>query len=490
MNNHKVLTIGYYNLKLDYIKDIQISNFNLLKITNRRITNLKRRLENKEFKLTIVVISEHLLKYLQSEQDISLFHNIIDVIKNYKNVILIKETILDETPTFYDFKERRHFNLKDVNRKIKEIESLIKVERNLNNKKIKELDTSEIINNEIDEEYAFKLSSLKFDLDIIYIKQRQLEGWLSTYRDHKQKLIELNLQKPLIQNILETVNSIEEGKYTFRFYKDIVSLVKDEIIDALKDELFNFYITHDSFYAQEFEDFIQLFEKYLRSIEGIEINLDIQKTKKGVLYVIRFTNKDLQDYDISRSLENFNEFLDLCNNSPDLALEIIELKIQNTDKALEIIQAISKKYKRLVLDIQQQKERIQLSIKQELQADLLELNISETPLSLLNKDYGIGSLTNFSVNPTIQNKLLLSRKYDEHELKLIKLVEKYSEPSEIVNVKSNIDKIKDDEINDNEKENSIYKLKKVLKVISSKVFESSEKIAIEILTKYLEGKLF
>ena len=488
MVSKEILLIGLSTLKLEFTKDLGQKYFRLDRITNRKINSLKKKLENNEYKLSIIVFSENLLNYIKTDQDIISFCKLIETLDGYKKIILIKETFLDENPTVFDFQEQRQFTLKDVKKRIKELELQIAEEKKQNQIKVNEIDKSRIVNNPINNDYYIEVSMLKLDLEGIYKKEIELISWLNTYRKHEEKLTKLKQKQPLIKGILKTIENIDEEKYSFRYFKDISEIIKDEIIDVLKDELFNFYISHDNYYSQEFEDFIQLFEKYLRAIEGIEINLDVQKTKKGAWYVIRFTNNNLQNYDISQSLENFNEFLDLCNNSPDLALKLIETKIVDSDKALEIIQTISKKYKRLILDFQQQKERIQLSIKQELQAELLELNISQTPLSLLNKEHGIGSITNFQVNPTWRNEQILRRKYEGQELELIRLVEKYANQSELVQVKSNIDKLKDEEIKEVEKSNTIYRLKKSLQKISLKVVESTEKIAVDLLFKYLNEK--
>lgn len=487
MLNQTILTIGLNNYSI--LIDYEIKDFKLTNISQRRLNNLKKKVDNSEIKCVIIAFSENLFNSIKTKDDVQSFKNVVEIVKDCKKILLIKDFFIAENPTVYDFKEKREIGMVEVKSKIKELELLIEEQKKDNKIKVKELDKSKLIDKTIDEEYIGDLTSFQFKLEIIYKKQQELVSWLETYNSHLEKLEKLNQNRDIIKDLLMIADELSVERYYFKFFNEISKLIKDELIDIIKDELFNFYISHDSFYSQEFEDFIQLFEKYLRSIEGLEINLGVQKTSKGTLYVIKFLNKDLQKFNISESLDNFNEFLDLCNNSPDVALKIVEAKIPDARKALDIIQSLSKKYKRLQLDFQQQKERLELDIKQELQSELLELNISQTPLSLLSSEHGIGRLTNFNLDPVTLNKYKLKSKYEREEIDIIEAFEKYSDKQELIGVKSNLDKLKDDEIHYKERENSLFRLKKSLKTLSLKIVEHSEKIGIELLIKYLENKI-
>ena len=165
MVSKEILLIGLSTLKLEFTKDLGQKYFRLDRITNRKINSLKKKLENNEYKLSIIVFSENLLNYIKTDQDIISFCKLIETLDGYKKIILIKETFLDENPTVFDFQEQRQFTLKDVKKRIKELELQIAEEKKQNQIKVNEIDKSRIVNNPINNDYYIEVSMLKLDLE-------------------------------------------------------------------------------------------------------------------------------------------------------------------------------------------------------------------------------------------------------------------------------------------------------------------------------------
>jgi hypothetical protein len=262
----------------------------------------------------------------------------------------------------------------------------------------------------------------------------------------------------------------------FRYLSQIYDYIKSEIIERFSNEILNIYIPRQYGYKFEFDDFIQVFEKYLKGVEQLNISVEVNETQKGVNY--KFISNDLIEKisDLPEKFQRFTNFIDICEKEPEQALQLLESKNIAPNQALEIIQRLSKKYKRLVLDIQQQQERIELAYKQEVQAELFEYGYSDTPFSLVQKSFSIEALDTI-YEPSLE------------EQEFIRLVQTHTESIDVTNLKSDLGIINDLELKQDDRKRSAYKLKKVLGKILNKGLEHAEKIAIDALVTYINSKV-
>ena len=98
-------------------------------------------------------------------------------------------------------------------------------------------------------------------------------------------------------------------------------------------------------------------------------------------------------------------------------------------------------------------------------------------------------LTFLTMKKSKELKKTFKSRYSEEELELFELAKNHGETQELILIQSNIDLIKDPEINSVEKNNSKQKIKKFLIKIGKKGLEHAEKIAVDVITSYLESKM-
>jgi hypothetical protein len=461
----RLLTFGYNVNQIQGLSDISYSNYSLNFSSEKRWENkldkISELIENNELQCILIVVSKYLIDDIES-LGIKRFKELLELCSKTNCFVAIQEYLQEDAPLYYDYIRNKKLT-------IDELEELAIEEEN----RYKSSPTIEIDIKDLNDDIPFDIKDI---LGEPPFEDDNTSKHLSDFRRKVELLRATERIFPLAKEIINILKSNFEDVMVFRYLSQIYDYIKSEIIERFSNEILNIYIPRQYGYKFEFDDFIQVFEKYLKGVEQLNISVEVNETQKGVNY--KFISNDLIEKisDLPEKFQRFTNFIDICEKEPEQALQLLESKNIAPNQALEIIQRLSKKYKRLVLDIQQQQERIELAYKQEVQAELFEYGYSDTPFSLVQKSFSIEALDTI-YEPSLE------------EQEFIRLVQTHTESIDVTNLKSDLGIINDLELKQDDRKRSAYKLKKVLGKILNKGLEHAEKIAIDALVTYINSKV-
>lgn len=296
--------------------------------------------------------------------------------------------------------------------------------------------------------------------------------------DHINREREINI---FLDNLLKT--SIELG--TFKEKKTIAFRVETFLEEIIKDVFFSIYVPNNQIFSEQFEDFLKIFEKYLQNIEGVNFSVDIQTSSQGKKFYFKSRGEHISKNEFPFAVKRFNDFIELCTISPDEAMEMIKVKFPNPSQALEIIQSFSKKYNRLSIDLKHQQQRLQLMLKQDIENSLLEINIQGTATFMFEQNGLIKDSISYVERgftmPSFNSNLT------KEELEIISIASEFNNGAELVQIKSNLEILKDRELSTSEKQTAIDKIKSFLIKSGKEALTQTKDIGIKVLTTYLEG---
>jgi hypothetical protein len=83
------------------------------------------------------------------------------------------------------------------------------------------------------------------------------------------------------------------------------------------------YVPHGRYQSEQLEDFLTLFTRYLRDVEGKEFSIDVQRTGRGSTYVFRGRGEAGSMEELRDATRRFDNFLVLAETDGRAAEELI-----------------------------------------------------------------------------------------------------------------------------------------------------------------------
>ena len=463
----RLLAFGNRIKQISDFDEIAFSNYSLQAANESswksKLTKIEKKIDSNEIRCVIFVLCNWFFYETENLAKEKLLE-LIRVCKKTKCLVLAQGFVLDEKPVYHEYLSKKKYTTEELHNLINNLENELKFldPRNLD-APFEEYKTPF---DENDDGYR----------EHLYNQDTYTSREINKYKDKLRLLKETEEIFPRIKETLKIFEVEFDEIIPFQFINQIYETIKDEIVEIFSNEILNIYIQTQYGYRYEFDDFIQLFEKYLKNVENLKLSVEVFETKKGINYKFISIDKTESITDLPNKLNRFTEFVDLCEKQPEQALSIIENNNIDSEKALEIIQRLSKKYKRLALDIQQRKELLELQYKQEIQTELFEHQHLQTPFSLVKNDFSVQSLDNlYNPNPT--------------EIEYINILKKHQGDINIQNVKYDLGILNDEEIKDSDRKRSAFKLKKPLLKLLEKGLEHAERIAVEAIVTYINSKI-
>ena len=258
-------------------------------------------------------------------------------------------------------------------------------------------------------------------------------------------------------------------------------------------------------WSNEFDKVMHLFQEYVSSLTGFDVQLMQEKTDAGAVYSLYSITGQLNSSNFPAMFDEFFNFLDLCNNNPSQATEFIRKSGLSPDKTRNIVAKYIKEAQRLSLDIKHGAESAILSIRQRLEAEILDASISvqvcnqiEGQINALSKPSSIitGISPNDSkqivinqqyiqtVNGIVASQLFGRISYNEFDDQLVSLIDKHAQSAmERAELHSAIGELKDDKLSAGNRTTAWQKLRSFLTFTADKVGD----VGVSLLSKYLES---
>jgi len=402
------------------------------------------------------------------------WNRLLRICEQTKSIIIVYEENIHENFNYYDYEEERYLSYAELLERILVIEADLFAQG-----KYPFRDGPEFTDEElhlilggappIPDEPRFGYSSL---LDNLFLAQQRIED----YQNRKDD----------VAKSIDVILSSKVSLKTFKEKQSIAHVIEDFLFEIIKDVFFSIYVSKEQILHEEFSDFVKIFEKYMRNIEGANFSVDSDSSANGTTYY--FKSKVLEgSEDFSKAIRRFDKFIELYLEAPDEAAKLVAKEYSNSIEVFDAMQGIMKKYQRLSLDIKHQQERIKMSMKQDFENIALESTVYDNELSILNSK-GLIKDSNYFIDGQIKSFGLDIREgYSKNDTEILKIVTKYGSKEDLTLIKSNIDKLKDEDASQTEKISSSEKIKGFLIKALKKTGEHAETIGVKVLTTYLDN---
>jgi hypothetical protein len=420
---------------------LEISNYSVSFSSNGRwkmkIRKVDSWLKSSELKMTFVVFTKRFVNEAMSTSTENL-NKLFTILKKGRVKVYMQEYLKSDTAGFYDFYEERLISEEEL------IKSYEDSQTDISQKKEWRKDLGEHLDD-----------SLLYEYD----KKSTIDNHLRLAREMKEQLPEI---KRIRSCILSSFNEVT----SFKVLSELQNLIRDELQYIDENEILHIYIPKKHQYVHEIIDLIRSFEEYLKSVEDLSFKVSVNETVQGVSYKFVTNEILITQNEVAEKFVDFKSFIDLCETKPELARDVLESKGFDPNQALEVIGRLTKKYKRILFDIQQKKERLEFQMQQEIQSELFEINVSNLSLSKVASDYSVDR---------IQNLYNITDK----DWRVIELIKKYKPLIPEQSLLSDLAALRDDEMDTKERKRAGFNLKKMLQSIKSKAIEKAEGNLIE-----------
>ncbi|WP_367874158.1 hypothetical protein [Luteolibacter sp. Populi] len=287
----------------------------------------------------------------------------------------------------------------------------------------------------------------------------------------------------------------------FKKRSDVTIRMFEAIEDVQAGVFLRLYVPHGRYQSEQLEDFLTLFTRYLRNVEGKEFSIDQQRTSRGTTYVFKGRGDAASVEDLQRATERFDNFLILTENEPEAAERLLAHSGAPKGDVAFIVAKFARSFRRLRLEVKHDFQRRHLSLKQEMEAELLDATEgillpvpSETHLSTLfsvvgnsapvtinltagaisqNAKASIGSIINGGID------------YTEEDGSILALIAEIKDDVVALQLRSDLDRLKDPATSPEEQRTAVQKLKGFLYKVGRKV----DHVATEVLVAYLNSQI-
>lgn len=480
--NKKIAVIG--SLQFPQPMGIGVEYYNIYnqkpKTWESKFNLLKSQIDGGDIDGVIIYLATPLFLQSSKPEYYQIWKDFLSCLGKTKTLVIAFEENIHENFDYYDYDEQRFLTEEEVKQLIITIENAIK-EKQYKFKieprvqQLIEEEAIEITESGTEEEYYSSISYLERKLI-------NLQKALERIEDYKQRHEQVRL---FIEDLLQS----EINLSTFKEKKVIGYRIETFLEEILKDIFFSVYVPKEQFFAEEFEEFLKIFEKYLQQIEGVNFTVDSQTSFNGTKYYFKSKGKKINLSQFPSAVKRFNDFIELCIINPDAAMELLKEKFPDPTKALQIIQDYTKKYNRLSIDLKHQQQRLQLMMKQDIENSLLEISIHGTASLIFDETNLIKeSISHLENGLTMPSFVRTNGRYTQEDIRIIEIATKYGEDKDIVFVKSSIELLKDKEVSQSERQTATDKLKTFLIKAGKKALKHAEDIGVKVLIAYLENK--
>ncbi|MER5921440.1 hypothetical protein [Streptomyces mirabilis] len=291
-------------------------------------------------------------------------------------------------------------------------------------------------------------------------------------------------------------------------------LASNFIDDAEKNLLFRVYVPSGRLYATEAEKLLSLFHDWLQRGGRSGVRRDGYKTAAGQVFEF-LGGENLQKGDLAAEFSDFSAFLELCVDNPAAAEESLGSLVSDRRARSQMVARYSREVRRLHLDLKHERESRLLSLRHEIETEVLDLETTGpanstvldglvgslvpapgriTPENILAVDSASGYRSSVTVNlnpqfvtaveSTVLQNIQGTVNLGPEPQQLIELIRQYGGP-EVSELESAVHELEDEDARTVDRLTARQRLKGFLGRMGSAI----EGVAVSALQKYLESKL-
>ena len=287
----------------------------------------------------------------------------------------------------------------------------------------------------------------------------------------------------------------------FRKRSDVTIRMFEALEDAQAGIFLRLYIPHGRYQSEQLEDFLTLFTRYLRDVEGKEFSVDVQRTSRGTTYIFKGRGDASSLDDLRAATSRFDRFLVLAQNDSSAAERVLTEGGTSPEEAGFIVAKYARSFRRLHLETRHEYERRRLLLVQQMEAELLDANESvvlpmpdEKRPSTLFAVVGNTAPVTINMAPAaistnsevvVSNVVSGGIKYSEEDKAILSLLAEVKDEIAALQLRSDLDRLKDPATSPDVKRTAVQKLKGFIYSMGKK----AEHIGTEVLIAYLNSIL-
>jgi hypothetical protein len=321
---------------------------------------------------------------------------------------------------------------------------------------------------------------------------RTRETWLEEHTD------DIERAKALLDELTE--RGIEIAP--FRKRSDVTLRMFEALEEAQAGVFLRLYVPHGRYQSEQFEDFLTLFSRYLREVEGKEFSVDVQRTARGTTYVFKGRGEASSVDDLRAATGRFDSFLTLSQANPGAAEQQLVQSGAPAREAAFIVAKYARSLRRLNMEVRHEFERRRLLLSQSLDSELLDAK-DATLLPVSPEDHPsalfavIGNAAPVTIN--LPNAVLAHGgagavaqvvsggvTYSSEDKELLLLIESLEDRVEALRLRSELDRLKDLATRPEERRTAAQKLKSFLYRGASYVGRKVDDVGTQLLVAYLD----
>lgn len=164
-----------------------------------------------------------------------------------------------------------------------------------------------------------------------------------------------------------------------------VTVLADAFLDETdKNLILRLYVPIGRLWSGEADRFLKLFQDYLVRVDRLQVRLNQKRTEFGVIYEFHGQPPEGKTT-LGSEFQEFSKLMSLFQSDPQAAAALIESKGANSGEVLTIVSRFAKESRRLQLDIKHEAEAKAVAIRQRLESELLDFDLSPEEWAQLPK---------------------------------------------------------------------------------------------------------
>lgn len=318
------------------------------------------------------------------------------------------------------------------------------------------------------------------------------EQWLEAYKEEIERS----------NKILLDLSSRKIELLPFRRRNDVIVHIYEALDDLQAGVFLRLYVPNGRYQSEQFEDFLSLFSRYLRDVEGQDFSIDVTRTTRGQMYIFRSLGDPKKIEDLRDATSRFDNFLVIVQNDREAAENILRQRGVSPYNAEVIVEKYAREYRRLKIDIRHEFERSHLLLSQQLESELLDA-IEDKILPMPRDQYPSGLFNiignsapiSISLAPgslpinsmvAIEDVVIGGVTYNDEDKAIISRLAYINDEDKANQLRSDLERIKDPETPHNDKTSAGQRLKALIYSTAHYLGKKADEIGTQVLISYIE----
>jgi hypothetical protein len=291
----------------------------------------------------------------------------------------------------------------------------------------------------------------------------------------------------------------------FRKRSDVTIRILETLDDIDLGVLLRVYVPHGRYQAEQFEEFLNLFQRYFREVEQREFAIDAHRTQHGTTYVFKARTGAVRVDQLREAMQRFDGFMAIAQSDPSRAEELLRQAGLQPSDAQVLVAKYSREYQRLLLDARHELETRKLLLGQQLESEILEAEyvravpaVEESkPSSLFSivgnsgpvtinfpaSQFNVGSSSGVIADQIVAGDIT----YTSQDKEILSLIDRVAGDVEALALKSELERLKDETTPPEQRKTGVQKLKSFLYRAGRHLGGKATDIGIKVLVAYLES---